>query len=168
MIEATGREHLGQIGAQSNPQAFRCDPGAGAISDWNLKLTSAVPTFDWLTLSDVVMHVRYTAREGGELLRTAAIDSLTDALAGIPLRRGFSAQHEFPSEWSAFLHPDGVSKAVLKIDIAENRFPCIARDAGLSIRALELVALVKDTDENLRVLPPSILTVRFKKLVEKL
>jgi hypothetical protein len=56
------------------------------------------------------------------------------------------------------LHPDGVSKAVLKIDIAENRFPCIARDAGLSIRALELVALVKDTGgwtpTNVDVTPP--------------
>jgi hypothetical protein len=158
IIMSGGQDDAGLFAADHRDERYLPFEGAGAISDWNLKLTSAVPTFDWLTISDVVMHVRYTAREGGELLRTAAIDSLTDALAGIPLRRGFSAQHEFPSAWSAFLHPDGVSKAVLKIDIAENRFPCIARDAGLSIRALELVALVKDTGgwtpTNVDVTPP--------------
>ncbi len=127
----------------------------GAISDWSLKLTSVAPTFDWSTISDIILHVRYTAREGGDQLRAAAAAALTSALAGepldgiplpgIPLRCSFSARYTFPSEWSAFLHPGAsASEAVLKIDIAENRFPYIAANAGLSIRALELVAFVKN------------------------
>jgi hypothetical protein len=30
------------------------------------------PTFDYDTISDIILHLRYTAREGGEALRSAA------------------------------------------------------------------------------------------------
>lgn len=120
--------------------------GSGAISDWNLTLTSAVPTFDWSTITDVVMHVHYTAREGGELLRTAAIGALNDALEGIPLQRGFSAKHEFPTEWSTFLRGQSATEASLKLDLSEKRFPYFSRNLGLKIIELHMIALVKDPE----------------------
>jgi Tc toxin complex TcA C-terminal TcB-binding domain len=105
--------------------------GRGVISDWNLKLTSAVPTFDWSTITDVVMHLHYTAREGGELLRTPAIGALTDGLNGVPLRRGFSAKHEFPTEWSAFLRPpQSAAESTLKLDLSESAFPILLGMSG--------------------------------------
>jgi hypothetical protein len=121
--------------------------GRGAISDWNLKLTSAVPTFDWSTITDVVLHVRYTAREGGDLLRNAAVAALTEGLAGLPLRRGFSAKHEFPTEWNAFLRPaQGVNEAIMRLDLSEKRFPHFARYNELKISEVELIALTKNTN----------------------
>jgi hypothetical protein len=152
---SSGREDAGLFAADHRDERYLPFETMGAISDWSLKITSVAPTFDWQKISDVVLHVQYTAREGGDLLRTAATEALTAALAGsplgdiplagTPLRSAFSARYTFPSEWSAFLHPaQGASEAVLKIDIAEIRFPYIARGAELSIRALELVALVSD------------------------
>jgi hypothetical protein len=120
--------------------------GAGAISDWNLKLTSAVPTFDWTTITDVVLHLRYTAREGGDLLRDAALRSLTTELSEIPLQRGFSAKHEFPTEWSAFLRGQNSTEASLKLDLSEKRFPYFARNLDLKIIELQMIALVKDPE----------------------
>lgn len=117
--------------------------GAGAISDWNMKLTSAVPTFDWSTITDVVIHLRYTAREGGDLLRDAALKSLQSELEGIPLRRAFSVRHEFPTEWNAFLRPATDGQVVLKLDLSEKRFPFFARGLEPTISKLELIALVK-------------------------
>jgi hypothetical protein len=145
-IISDGRDDAGLFAADHRDERYLPFEGMGAISDWNLKLTSAVPTFDWSTITDVVLHVRYTAREGGDLLRDAAIGALNEALDGIPLRRAFSARSEFPSAWNAFLHPaEGEDVVfVLKIDIAENHFPYIARNANLSIGQLDLVALVKD------------------------
>lgn len=37
--------------------------GAGAISSWSLRLNPAVPQFDYSSISDVVVHIKYTARE---------------------------------------------------------------------------------------------------------
>lgn len=39
--------------------------GAGAISQWHLQLPSGVTPFDFSTISDVIMHLKYTSREGG-------------------------------------------------------------------------------------------------------
>jgi Tc toxin complex TcA C-terminal TcB-binding domain len=121
--------------------------GRGAISDWNLKFTSAVPTFDWSTITDVVLHLRYTAREGGDLLRDAARTALAAELADsdseLPLRRAFSAKHEFPTEWNAFLRPATEDEAVVKLDLSEKRFPYFARGLEPVISKIELVAMVK-------------------------
>jgi hypothetical protein len=142
---SNGREDAGLFAADIRDERYLPFEGCGAISDWNLTLTSAVPTFDWRTITDVVLHVRYSAREGGELLRAAALTSLGLQLRGLPLRRAFSAKSEFPSEWNAFQRPpQGSSQAVFNVLLSERLFPYIAHDAGLEITNLQLIALVKD------------------------
>ena len=42
--------------------------GAGAISRWRIELPIETNRFDRNTISDVIIHLRYTAREGGERL----------------------------------------------------------------------------------------------------
>jgi hypothetical protein len=37
----------------------------GAIAIWTLEFPSAFPAFDFCSIADVVLHIRYTAREGG-------------------------------------------------------------------------------------------------------
>jgi len=54
--------------------------GAGAISEWSLELPSEVRQFDYNTISDIVIHVKYTAREGGEDLKTKVNLALRDGL----------------------------------------------------------------------------------------
>ena len=52
---------------------------AGAISTWRLSLNNVVPQCDYSTIGDVVLHLRYTARDGG-----------TDSPTRPPRRRGRS------------------------------------------------------------------------------
>jgi hypothetical protein len=147
IVISGGREDPGLFAADHRDERYLPFEGTGAISDWNLKLTSAMATFDWTTITDVVLHVRYTAREGGDPLRDAALASLTLELSGIPLRRALSAKHEFPTEWNAFLRPaQGLNDAVLRLDLSEKRFPYMAYNLGLKISEIQLVALVKDTE----------------------
>jgi hypothetical protein len=141
-----GRDDSGLFAADHRDERYLPFEGCGAISNWSVTLTSAVATFDWTSITDVVLHVRYTAREGGDLLRDAALQSLNAELAGLPLRRGFSARSEFPTEWNAFLNPtEGSADAVFSPDITEQLFPKFSQGAALKITNLELVALVKDT-----------------------
>jgi peptidoglycan hydrolase-like protein with peptidoglycan-binding domain len=104
--------------------------GAGVVSEWRVELPRESNRFDLDTVTDVVLHLRYTAREGGELLRSAARQAIRDAVVvpaseeGAPemrLVRVFSARHEFPNEWHRFLHsPAGHS---LRLDLSAERFP---------------------------------------------
>ena len=43
--------------------------GAGAISTWSARRSAEIPAFDYSTITDVILHVRYTARDGGRAPR---------------------------------------------------------------------------------------------------
>jgi hypothetical protein len=46
--------------------------GAGAVSRWTIGMPRDCNTFDFETISDVIISLRYTARDGGDPLRRAA------------------------------------------------------------------------------------------------
>lgn len=77
-----------------------------AGSQWQLSLPSDVRQFDFDTITDAVIHVRYTARDGGDTLRAAAIANLqsridkAQTVGSICL---FSVRHDFPSQWAKFV-----------------------------------------------------------------
>jgi hypothetical protein len=47
--------------------------GAGAISQWHLDMRAPNQQFDFSTISDVIFHLRYTARDGSATLRKWAV-----------------------------------------------------------------------------------------------
>jgi receptor-binding and translocation channel-forming TcA subunit of Tc toxin len=55
-------------------QVLRCWPAClrSSISRWRIELPIDTNAFDFNTLADVVLHLKYTAREGGAILRNAA------------------------------------------------------------------------------------------------
>ncbi len=58
----------------------------GAVSRWRIELPPETNAFDFDTLSDVVLHLNYTAREGGDVLRAAAAEDARCRLPGNGLR----------------------------------------------------------------------------------
>ena len=76
-----------------------------AGSQWQLTLPSDLPQFDFDTIADAVLHVRYTAREGGDALKAAAVGNLK-ALASKGNTVGsvclFSIRRDFSSQWAKF------------------------------------------------------------------
>jgi Tc toxin complex TcA C-terminal TcB-binding domain len=80
--------------------------GAGAISTWKLELPAAFRQFDYNTISDVILHMRYTARQAGGLLGQGAVTAIEELVgqanaSGLALL--LSLPHEFPSEWHKFV-----------------------------------------------------------------
>ena len=77
-----------------------------AGSQWQLSLPSEIRQFDFDTITDAVVHVRYTAREGGDTLAAAATANLqklilkAQTVGSICL---FSVRHDFPSQWAKFV-----------------------------------------------------------------
>jgi hypothetical protein len=104
--------------------------------------------FDFETISDVILHLKYTAREGGDPLRQAA----RQALASDPqddLVRLFSARHEFPNEWHGFLNPaaDSAQGLSMALNLTLERFPYQFRGKTISISKVELFLKFKDVHD---------------------
>ncbi len=74
---------------------------SGAVSRWRIELPQENNPFDLETVSDVILHLNYTAREGGEVLRSVANELAQQHLpsAGI---RFFDIQHDMPDIWQIF------------------------------------------------------------------
>jgi hypothetical protein len=106
---------------------------SGVISQWQLSLpwnplvaNSYLPQFDYDTITDVVLHVRYTAREGGALLKQAAQTNLVAKVGGaetVGSVRLFSMRHEFPTDWAKFTSTAPGTTASLSFNLWPQHFP---------------------------------------------
>lgn len=116
--------------------------GAGAVSAWELELMQekSLRQFDYNTIADVIVHLRYTAREDNNRdedgnLKTAAINrltGLTNALGEVPLQRLFSLRYDFPNEWHAW-----TSKGQdLVVKLEKRHFPYFAQSGSLNIQSI--------------------------------
>jgi hypothetical protein len=98
--------------------------GAGAISQWKLSLPDKIRQFDYNTISDVVMHVSYTALDGGEVFKGQVEDNVITRLTEgeAPLARIFSLKYEFPDAFHRLLmKPESPQSA--EIEIKQEHFP---------------------------------------------
>lgn len=153
---ATSRGHTDSGTFELNFRDERYLPfeGAGVISTWRIELDPKCNDFDLTTLSDVVIQLNYTARDGGEPLRRAVLQEVIDAPSepGRPPElhgRLFSARTEFADAWHAFLYPiDDQPGQTLVLDLDSARFPYRAQQGTISIHELHLVLML--TEEGAR------------------
>ena len=128
--------------------------GAGLISNWQIDMPPDCNAFDFDTITDVVINLRYTSRYGGDPLRDLArqcaafpprtVQSFTGSPASFPtqsnLQRVFSLRHEFPTEWYKFLNPAETATAQsMLIALGNERFPFQYRNKVIKITQAELI-----------------------------
>jgi receptor-binding and translocation channel-forming TcA subunit of Tc toxin/ABC toxin-like protein/neuraminidase-like protein len=136
---------------------------AGAVCTLQLELMQEreLRQFSYESISDVVLHVRYTAREDAGEFRDKAIEHLTQdilPMAGthLPLRRVFDLKHEFPTEWYAFFHPAGGAGQVLKLSLGKQHFPFFTQKRDILLQRITLVARTDDRQKLFAQLDPPI------------
>lgn len=111
--------------------------GAGAISQWRIELPRGSNPFDFNTVADVILHLKYTAREGGEALRAEANTALASPSGD--LVRLFSAKHEFPTEWHRFLNPpEAQPDQSVTLGLSPDRFPFQFQSKTITVTQVEL------------------------------
>ncbi|MCJ1252886.1 putative Insecticidal toxin complex protein TccB2 [Lignoscripta atroalba] len=74
---------------------------SGAVSRWRIELPPENNMFDFTTLSDLIINLNYTAREGGKELRRKATARAQRHIPGDGLRL-FDIRRDFPSAWPVF------------------------------------------------------------------
>ncbi len=113
--------------------------GAGAVSQWTIDLPIAHNQFDFATISDLVLHVRYCAEPGSSALVTAAKANLATVApkAGV---RMFVLNHEFGTEWQRFLSPQPNTDQTLTFALERKHLPFAARTAtNIKVTQIDLI-----------------------------
>jgi hypothetical protein len=127
---------------------------SGAISQWRLDLPTDVRQFDYHTIADVILQVRYTAREGGDLLKGDAIKNLQTLINNaqtVGSVRLFSVRHEFPTEWAKFRNVtinSTTPTAALSLTLLPQHYPFWAQGivGSGSVKSIGLFAEMLPTD----------------------
>ena len=150
--------------------------GAGVISDWSLELFSDLPAnnpnpmnpdfgkplrqFDYGTITDAIVQIRYTAREDAGLFKNNAIAHLREYYArdgATPSLRMFNLRQEFPSQWQRFLYPtNAASGNVFELEMAPNLFPLRDKEKTLKINSIWFLARCTSTGNYQVVITPSL------------
>jgi hypothetical protein len=176
IVTSSGQNDSGLFEANLHDERYLPFERAGAVSEWQLQLPT-LPQFDYQTIADIILHMRYTAREGGALLAKGAANILQTALAeaqAVGSVRLFSIRHEFPTAWAKFKNiqlAGAITRAELALTLRAEHYPFWSQGLPITLHQVTFFAqttssvtlsdstgtqkdpLVLDTTLNLRVAP---------------
>ena len=80
--------------------------GTGAVATWQLTMPANFRQFNYMTITDVILHLRYTARDGGSNFTNTVSTALQTQLSKMVLTAGgkglyqyFNLKQSFPNAW---------------------------------------------------------------------
>ncbi len=150
IVTSSAQNDSGMFETNLRDERYLPFENAGVVGEWQLELP-ANPSkgdprqFDYDTISDVILHMRYTAREGGSLLRKEAVKNLTttiDAAQAAGSLRLFSVRHEFPTEWAKFKGQAAVAnqRFELALTVREEHYPYWSQGRLGTVPRVDLLA----------------------------
>jgi hypothetical protein len=112
--------------------------GAGVISTWAIALPAKPRQFDYDTIVDLILTIRYTARPGA--LADAVTPAVQDWLKANAARL-FSLRHEFATEWARFKRAEVTpgQRASLAFELKDEHFPYRLQEVLANAKQFHLV-----------------------------
>lgn len=148
IVTSSGQMDSGMFETNLRDERYLPFEGAGAIGDWELSLPKEFHQFDYSTISDVVLHMRYTAKEGSTD-RTDQIRPSLNALSSQSQTTGlaqlFSLRYHFPTQWHQ-LQSGTVHKAYFTI--LPLHFPLLLKGKKITVSNLQFEMILKEPKES--------------------
>lgn len=139
-----GEDDAGLFSLNFDDERYLPFEGSGVIGTYVLELPPTLRSFDYGSISDVVIHLRYTARDGGGALRTLAANTLRDRLNVLALNAGraglfqaFDLRRDMPDVWNQL-----VTAGSSTLRITDEDLPYFTVGHAAAITASRIIARV--------------------------
>ncbi|MCK6512828.1 Tc toxin subunit A [Myxococcota bacterium] len=168
-----GQEDGGMFETNLRDERYLPFEGAGVISRWRLEMPTPYRAFDYNSISDVVLTLLYTARDGGELLKQKALASLDASVNAIAqaiqesgMLRSLSLKQEAGTAFHAFLHTplSGNMAHNTTFSIGREHFPHLFQHKELLLKRVSLLVAFRDKEAG--QLGSSLFTLRLARTAE--
>ncbi|WP_374699415.1 neuraminidase-like domain-containing protein [Wolbachia endosymbiont (group A) of Limnophora tigrina] len=119
--------------------------GTGAVSTWELSLPQATNRFDIGTISDVIIHLDYTALNGGETLSNQVKN-----LNQIKYYQGtlvMNLSSVYPEEWENFKQQAKGRSSELKFKLSPEIFPVHVKNPSADLNRENNIYVIPTTPE---------------------
>ncbi|MFK8103119.1 MAG: neuraminidase-like domain-containing protein [Saprospiraceae bacterium] len=104
---STGVNDSGMFQLDFNDPRFLPFEGTGAVSSWKLSMPFFSNRINFAAISDVIIHLKYTARDGGESFRQSVMN--LSALQPYSSIAYLSMSQMYASQWFRFLNDASVN-----------------------------------------------------------
>jgi hypothetical protein len=124
IVTTSGQNDTGLFETNLRDERYLPFEGRGAVGTFHLRADAHVRS-----APDAILHLRYTAREGGEAFAREVRDDLRQTLRAAsakPLHRLFSMRQDYAADWQRFL-AGGVTALNLELS---GRFPALFSGLG--------------------------------------
>jgi Tc toxin complex TcA C-terminal TcB-binding domain len=148
---SSGQNDSGVFELSFNDERYLPFEYMGAISRWRIELPPDNNYFAMETVSDAILRLSYTAREGGERLRRAANEAAHRHLPGDGWRF-LDVRHEFPDAWQLFRNSlkSGRGERHLRLWLDRKLFPFIPGSCDLHVDRLAIAFGWHECENHLR------------------
>jgi hypothetical protein len=145
IVTSSGQNDTGLLPPVQRDDRLLPFEGSGVFGKWKIDLPANPAEgqprlFDYQTISDVILHVGYTARDGGAELKkkaSAYLSSVIPTSEGPGCRRLFAVKDEFPREWEKLISVKN-GRAALTVPLREEHYPFWSTGIEREITHLEL------------------------------
>ncbi len=139
-----GQDDAGLFNVSFDDERYLPFEGSGVIGTYALELPQTLRPFDYGTISDVVLHLRYTARDGGGGLRTLAANTVRERLNVLALEAGrtglfqaFDVRRDKPDVWNRL-----ITAGTAPLEITAQDLPYYTSGHAAAISAARVIARV--------------------------
>ncbi len=156
-VNFAGVKSIATSGAQNDNGLFELNfsderflpfEGAGAVSTWRIELPIETnPSLDRSSISDVILHLQYTAREGGSRMRAQVAEAVEKYRQGtvLPIRL-VSLPDEYAASWQSLVQQPAGQERNLELSRVQDRMPYLWNlpdvwNNQYGIESVELLAL---------------------------
>jgi hypothetical protein len=129
---------------------------SGAVSRWRIELPPENNGFDFDSISDLVIKMNYTAREGGDALRRLVRERVACKLPDDGVRF-IDVRHDMPDVWRAFqaCRPDDWDDECrrdheefeIPVSLSRNKFPFLTGRRAVQVKSVHIF-IEKDGSEH--------------------
>ncbi|HYK20771.1 MAG TPA: hypothetical protein VEV42_08560, partial [Pyrinomonadaceae bacterium] len=134
---SSGQNDSGMFELNFKDERYLPFEGAGAISRWRFELPTTLRQFNYDTIADVVVHLRYTSVEGGAELRTEAQKSVGSYISSVEqmsreegLFAIFDLKHDFSTQWHQLFNQN---QRTASWEITNAHFPYLFNGRNLEV-----------------------------------
>ncbi len=158
IVTSGGQSDSGMFEPNIRDERYLPFEGSGVISEWRLDLPANPAKddpcqFDYDTIADVILHIRYTARDGGAPLRDRAIAQLKasiDQAEAAGSVRLFAVRHEFPTEWARFKSA-AAPNAMLALTLRPQHYPFWSQENRHGVKSVDWFARIATRADDVTV-----------------
>lgn len=145
IVTSSAQHDAGMFDFSLRDERYLPFEGAGAVSRWRIELPAETNGFDIRTVSDVILHVMYSAKSSGGIFRNAVMDEVVRKAPQTGMMFAISARNRFSAEWHRFLHPaDNADGQTLSIPLTSLDVPFRHRSGNPAIVKADVFLRVKD------------------------